>query len=90
MASRGILQLSNQQIYTKSIVHFYFHNSIYRSDEPIGAIAIYFLDEIKVSEEFILYNTYTLIANIGGLVGMTLGISMIRLRDIVKRCLDRT
>ena len=49
---------------------------------------LYFNNIIKVSEEYYLQNEVTLIGNIGGIVGLTLGISLVHIRDLINRFLD--
>ena len=45
-----------------------------------------FQDAIKITEEYYIYNEMTLFANIGGFLGLCLGISLVNIRDIFNIC----
>ena len=51
-------------------------------------IKFYFKKVIKNSEEYYLYNELSLFANIGGLLGLMLGISLVNVRDVIGRMLE--
>ena len=57
-------------------------------NDEIAGMRFYFSDLIKVSEEYPLQSGTTLLGNIGGLVGLTLGISFVNLRDIIDKILE--
>ena len=64
-----------------SIDNYWFGNST-------AAIKFYFRDKIKNSEEYYLQNELSLFANIGGLLGLMLGISLVNVRDLINKSVE--
>ena len=60
----------------------------YWNNDKTAGLRFYFSDMIKVSEEYPLQSGTTLLGNIGGLVGLTLGISFVNLRDVIDKILE--
>ena len=56
--------------------------------DKIASIMIYFKTSVKYSEEYYLQDIYMLIAQIGGIVGMMLGISLVNIRYGINKVID--
>ena len=52
-----------------------------------GAIKIFFREQIKYSKEYYIQNELLVFANIGGLLGLMLGLSLLNLRDLINSLL---
>ena len=52
-----------------------------------GIIKIFFRDQIKHSKEYYIQNELSVFANIGGLLGLMLGLSLLNLRDLINHLL---
>ena len=59
-----------------------------RGGNTTATIRMYFNSLIKVFEEYHLQNEMALMGNIGGLIGLILGISLLNLRDVMNKFLD--
>ena len=42
---------------------------------------------IRVYEEYLLYDELTLLANVGGFLGLSLGVSLVNIKDVLERCI---
>ena len=62
--------------------------SDYWYSNTTAVVKLQFQDAIKTSEEYYLHNELSLFANIGGLLGLMLGISLVNVRDLINRLFE--
>ena len=57
-------------------------------DSEVGIAIFYFRRDIKTTTEYFLYSILSMVAEIGGYVGLLLGVSLFKLADINNVCID--
>ena len=55
----------------------------------VKSLDLVFKDTIKVTEEYFLQNELSLFGNIGGYLGLSVGLSILNLRDLIGYLLER-
>ena len=73
-----------------SFTNLYF-SPTYQDDnwkgDSVASLTLYFDGDIRIFEEYFLHNYLSLYGNIGGLVGLILGVSIINIRDLLNSLL---
>ncbi len=57
-------------------------------DSDVAKAVLYFRRDIKTTEEYVLYSPLSMLAEIGGYVGLLMGVSLFKLVDVNNFCLD--
>ena len=57
-------------------------------EEAVAKAIFYFRRDIKKTSEYILYSALSMLAEIGGYVGLLLGVSVFKIADINNICID--
>ena len=55
---------------------------------PVGEVILYFRRDVKISVEYYLYSPLSMMAEIGGYVGLLMGVSLFKVVDINNFVLD--
>ena len=59
-----------------------------KGKEHIGWGVFYFRKDIKTTTEYLLYNELSMFGEIGGYVGLLLGISIVQIADVISKTID--
>ena len=56
--------------------------------ESVAKVVFYFKQDIKTSHEYLIYTELSMLAEIGGYVGLMLGISFVNIGSLINKLLD--
>jgi hypothetical protein len=54
-------------------------------DKNHSEVILYFINEVKITTEYILYEDLSMVAEIGGYLGLFLGVSLVHISGILSK-----